>query len=554
MTAQYKSVLALMLLFSVSLVAETDKYWFFFKDKGAVGSAELSKAANALSERALQRRAKVMSEPTDLTDVPVHAPYLDQLKAHGVEPVVISNWLNAVSAQATPTQIAEVRVLPFIERIQPVGRGRRSPVPEEDALRKTAGIEESFVLDYGASFSQNAIIRVPEVHAFGLTGRGVIIAVMDAGFSLKHPVFSQMQVLATRDFINDDDNVDDEAGDPIGQATHGTKVLSMLGGYAPGNLIGPAFGASFLLAKTEDISSETPIEEDYWIAAAEWAEALGADVFNTSLGYIDWYTYEDMNGVTAPITVAADLAVQKGVVVVTSAGNEGNSSWYYVSAPADGFHVIAVGAVRADSLIAGFSSRGPTSDGRIKPDVVAMGVSNVHANPGGVGYGTGNGTSYSSPMVAGASALILEAHPELTPRQVRQALTQTADRAKSPDNTYGFGLINTLAAVNYWGTIGDPAEENRLVGIAPNPFSFRAHSRIRFIIDLKELTRVGIAIYNILGQRVGHVAEIELPGNRNSSLFWDGRTPAGTALPSGVYFARVRIGDRQQVVKLTILP
>lgn len=553
MTAHRVTSLLALLLISGALNAQTDKYWFFFKDKGPVGSAELRKAASALSERALERRAKVMRKPTDATDVPVYAPYLTQMHTRGIEPVVISNWLNAVSAFATPEQIVEIRALPFIERIQPVARGRRTPIPEEKMLRKIKGVDKSDVLDYGSSFTQNAVIRVPEVHALGLTGRGVIIAVMDAGFSLKHPVFSQMQVMATRDFINNDDNVDDQAGDPIGQADHGTKVLSMLGGYAPGNLIGPAFEASFLLAKTEDIGSETPIEEDYWIAAAEWAEALGADVFNTSLGYIDWYTYEDMNGVTAPITVAADLAVQKGVVVVTSAGNEGNSSWYYVSAPADGFNVIAVGAVRADSLIAGFSSHGPTSDGRIKPDVVAMGVSNVHANPGGVGYGTGSGTSYSSPMVAGAAALILSAHPELTPRQVRQALTQTADRAKSPDNTYGFGLINTLAAVNYWGTIGDPAEENRLVGIAPNPFSFRAHSRLRFIIDLKELTHVSIDIYSVLGQHIGRIAEVELPGNRNTSVFWDGRTSAGMVLPSGVYLARVRIGERWHVIKLTLL-
>lgn len=551
------SVVALILLTRAAISADADKYWFFFKDKGAVLSkTEVQTITASLSERALWRRAKVnpTSSLVDLSDAPVYSLYLDKLAESGIKPVTISKWLNAVSAYATPEQAAAVRSLPFVKSVQKVASGKRRPQPQsEEMLFKTVGASEQYTLDYGASITQNAMIRVPEVHSLGLTGEGILIAVLDAGFSFKHPAFNTLKLIAAHDFINNDDQVDDEPGDTTGQNDHGTKVLSMLGGYAAGNLIGPAFGASFLLAKTENIGSETEVEEDYWIAAAEWAEALGADVLNTSLGYIDWYTYADMNGMTAPITLAADMAVQKGVVVVTSAGNEGDDSWYYISAPADGFDVIAVGAVRADSLIAGFSSHGPTSDGRIKPDVVAMGVGNVYANSGGEGYGSGSGTSYSSPMVAGAAALILSAHPELTPRQVRQALVQTADRATSPDNTYGFGLINTLAAVNYWGTIGDPAEENRFIGISPNPFSYQAHGGISFHIDLKELTRVSVDVYTVLGQHVGRIVDLDLPGNRNSTAFWNGKTPAGSRLPSSVYFFRICIGGLQSVGKMTLL-
>ncbi|MDZ7372140.1 MAG: S8 family serine peptidase [candidate division KSB1 bacterium] len=546
--------LTVLLLFAASLSFAAEKYWIFFRDKGPRDPEDLQKAQAELSPRALQRRAKVMRPLIDPTDLPVYSGYTEKLKSIGVEPIVISKWLNAVSARVESDQLREIRSLPFVDKVQPVLRGRHRPQPEEAAALSKRQVLGDAPLDYGASYTQNAMIRIPEVHALGLTGEGVIVALMDAGFSVKHPVFQRMNILAKRDFINKDDEVDQEPGDPYGQHDHGTKVLSILGGYAPGSLIGPAFGATFILAKTEDISSETPVEEDYWIAAAEWAEGLGADVFNTSLGYIDWYTYADMNGRTAPITIAADLAVQKGVVVVCSAGNEGSSPWRYITAPADGFGVIAVGAVSADSVIAGFSSRGPTSDGRIKPDVVALGVGATSAQSSGPGYTTGSGTSFSSPLVAGAAALILQAHPQLTPHQVRQALLQTANRAASPDNVYGFGLVNALAAVNYWGPVGNPAEETRFLSFYPNPFSPQMHGgSSKFVFDLKEPAPVQIDLYNPRGQSLGRIVDVKLPGARAASVPWDGRSPNGIPLPSGVYFCRIRIGEKEQMTKITLL-
>ncbi|MDZ7315281.1 MAG: S8 family serine peptidase [candidate division KSB1 bacterium] len=546
--------LTVLLLFAASLCFSAEKYWIFFKDKGPQNPEGLQKAQAELSPRALQRRAKVMHPLTDPTDLPVYSGYTEKLKSLGIEPIVTSKWLNAVSARVESDQLREIRSLPFVDKVQPVLRGRHRPQPEEATALSKRQVAGDAPIDYGASYIQNAMIRVPEVHALGLTGEGVIVALMDAGFSVKHPVFQHMNILAKRDFINNDDEVDQQPGDPYGQHDHGTKVLSILGGYAPGYLIGPAFGATFILAKTEDISSETPVEEDYWIAAAEWAEGLGADVFNTSLGYIDWYTYADMNGRTAPITIAADLAVQKGVVVVCSAGNEGNSPWRYITAPADGFGVIAVGAVGADSVIAGFSSRGPTSDGRIKPDVVALGVGATSAQSSGSGYTTGSGTSFSSPLVAGAAALILQAHPHLTPLQVRQALLQTANRAASPDNVYGFGLVNALAAVNYWGPVGNPAEETRFLSFYPNPFSPQAHGgSSKFVFDLKEPAPAQIDLYNLRGQLLGRIVDVRLPATRAASVSWDGRAPNGIPLPSGVYFCRIRIGEKEQMTKITLL-
>jgi len=546
----------LLVFFFVSSLAfaRENKYWIYFTDKGqSLSKVNWSEVRAQFSARSLERRRLRADHGAllDITDAPVWPPYLTQLAQQGVDPIVVSNWLNAASAVVDDAQLDGLRRLPFVADIRPVLRGTRSPEPE--ALAKSAFRESSGALDYGPSLTQNALINIPEVHAAGMTGEGVLIALMDTGFSLVHEAVSGVNVVATYDFINDDENVDNEEGESAGQNSHGTKVLSIIGGYAPGNLIGPAYGASYLLAKTEDVSSETSVEEDYWIAAAEWADRLGVDVISTSLGYIDWYVNADINGQTAPITLAADMAVEKGIVVVASAGNEGDEAWRYVTPPADGFNVIAVGAVDEFGVIAGFSSLGPTSDGRIKPDVVAMGVSNVFAYPSGVGYGRGNGTSFSCPQVAGTAALILSAHPEVTPRQVRQALVQTADRATQPDNTYGWGLVDALQAVNYWGSITTPADANRLLAVFPNPFSYTQHGGMTFSLDLKEQSEVSIEIYNVLGQNLGKIVETSLPGSQSRPVFWHGLTASGRRVPSGVYFYRVRIGDYQTIGKMTVL-
>ena len=379
--------LAILLMFSLSsFAAEGEKYWIFFEDKGpALNKADWQAVEDQLSERALWRRAKVIkSGPlVNLTDVPVYQPYIETLAQFDVEPVVVSKWLNAISAHISVEKLADIQELSFVQRLQPVARAKRRPVPEPEVLPKPSVPARPFALDYGASITQNEQIKVPELHSIGITGEDVLIGVFDTGFTLEHEALESINIVASYDFINDDDIVDNEEGEPLSQNSHGTKVLSILAGFFEGELIGPAFNSDFLLAKTEDVSSETQVEEDYWIAAAEWAEQLGADIISSSLGYIDWYEYEDMNGRTAPITLAADLAMDKGVVVITSAGNEGNDRWFYITAPADGFDVIAVGAVSPTGTIAGFSSRGHTVDGRIKPEVVAMGVLNRFANPSG---------------------------------------------------------------------------------------------------------------------------------------------------------------------------
>ena len=280
---------------------------------------------------------------------------------------------------------------------------------------------------------------------------------MDAGFNrLSHDAFLSMDIIAAWDFVNNDPNVGDE-GD-MGEGSHGTQTLSTIGGYAPGHLIGPAFNSSYILAKTENTDTETPIEEDNWIAAMEWADSIGVDVTSTSLGYIGYdppyqsYTWEDMDGNTTVITNGADYAAYIGIVVVNSAGNEGyNASHNTLGAPSDGDSVIAAGAVNSSGSRSSFSSVGPTVDGRIKPDIMALGSGDVVASPyNDHNYTTASGTSFSCPLSAGVAALILCSNPNLTPMQVRDAMRNTASKNSNPDNLYGWGILNALSAINYF--------------------------------------------------------------------------------------------------------
>ncbi|HFE53903.1 MAG TPA: T9SS type A sorting domain-containing protein [Bacteroidetes bacterium] len=439
--------------------------WVFFTDKGsrALRKAGLERVEQELPQRTLWRRSKVLPEDrlVDETDLPVPESYVRAVQDAGATVVVRSCWLNAISVVAERAVLERISHFLFVRKIQPVARAAPH-LPQPAAPPGLQKPTRETGLSYGPSFTQLALMRVPELHQWGVTGAGVVIGMLDAGYDWRsHEAFQHVKVLGEHDFIWDDDiTYDQEGQDYPGQDDHGTMTFSTIAGFMPGQLIGPAFDAAFYLAKTERVTDlqghdfEKPIEEDYWVAGLEWLERNGVDLVSSSLGYLDWYTPQDMDGNTAVVTVAADLAAKKGVLVINSAGNEGNHTWQKIIAPADGDSVVAVGAINADGTIASFSSLGPTADGRIKPDVVALGNGVYVASPNGFSqYSYVRGTSFSCPLVAGVAALVLSAHPWLTPMQLRDALRETADRAASPDTVYGWGLVDAVKAALYDGPV-----------------------------------------------------------------------------------------------------
>jgi serine protease AprX len=378
---------------------------------------------------------------------------------------------------------------------------------------------------------------------------------MDAGFDkwTTHQVFDSLHVIATWDFVNGDPGV--ENGSDMGNGAHGTNTLSLIGGFYPGQLIGPAYGADFILTKTENTESETPIEEDNWIAALEWADSIGVDLTSTSLGYLTFdppypsYTWQDMDGNTAVITNGADYAVSIGIFVANSAGNEGyDPNHNTLNAPADGDSVIAVGSVTSSGSRSSFSSVGPTVDGRIKPDLMAMGSNDyVACHSNNSCYTHGDGTSYSCPLLAGAAALLLEADPNLTPIQLSAVLKNTASQSGNPDNLYGWGIIDTYAALESLVTNSEKnnnfPEDFYVLQNYPNPFN--PSTQIRFSVP--ERSQVKIALYDLLGREISVLFNEEInPGTKEIEL-------NGSNLASGVYLVRMVANNYQKTLKISLL-
>ncbi|HUU45094.1 MAG TPA: S8 family serine peptidase [Acidobacteriota bacterium] len=437
------------------------RIWVFFTDKGfgdRVGfeAARVARGVQ-LAPRAAARRAKIGRDRVEFIDVPVHAGYVERVAATGATLRQTSRWLNGASFEVDVDGIAAIAALPFVSSIRPMIGSERVPVPspvelEEDVEPIPSEQEAATVLNYGLSLGQLDQINVPAAHTLGYKGQGVLVGMLDTGFRKDHIAFAQIiaegRLIADSDFVFGDGETQDDEYDIPGSHNHGTYTWSALAGESDGSLYGPAYGAEFLLAKTEDSRSETPIEEDYWVAGIEWADGLGVDVISSSVAYIDWYTYDDLNGDIAVTTVAADIAASLGIIVCNSIANSGPDPGT-LHAPADADSVIAVGAVYSNGYIAAFSSRGPTRDGRIKPEVCAQGVSTSCAYAGNTtGFTTQSGTSMSCPLVAGAAAVVLSAHPDWTAMEVRDALMQTASQADAPDNNYGWGIVDVIAAIN----------------------------------------------------------------------------------------------------------
>ncbi len=542
-----KYFLFVTIIFLLNKASASEKMWIYFTDKDNSGQNI------TLDDKAIQRRLKVDIKDT-WYDRPVAQSYIAVMEELGAVIHNKSRWLNAVSITSDINIINEISLLPFVKKTVPVAvyKKNKREFSQLQSSRKLSVIDS---LDYGYAQEQIEQINCHTAHQAGYTGQGVRVLILDTGFNTERSVFDSLTIIDEWDFINNDGNTENEANDYSSQHNHGTMVFSTLAGYDPGNLIGPAFGAEFLLAKTEDVTNESQVEEDNYVAALEWGEQLGADIMSSSLGYLDWYSYCDMDGNTGVTTIAVDIATSLGMLCITSAGNWGTSSpppnpcdtlYYYISAPADADSVISVGAVNSNGEIAFFSSHGPTYDGRIKPEVCARGVSTWGVNANSDSYRTGSGTSLSAPLVSGAAAVILSAHSDWTPMQVREAMMMTADRVDNPDNNYGYGVIDVMAAIDYETSSinhNNIPDEFLILNVYPNPFN--PTTTIRFSVEARHASL--LQVFDITGRLVETIENDKLlPGEH--AYTWD-----ASGLSSGIYFVQLKTPSGSITQKITYL-
>lgn len=458
-----KSVL--IILFFSSLIIAQEKYFIYFKDKGPENSynqlnknsVSYQEALNSLTEKAVERRIKNMGEDyITYEDLKIYADYISEIENLGIKILRKLNWFNSVSAYLDPEQIEVIKNLPFVEAIEPVKKlsyKNDFKYEADNSFLKLSGT----TYNYGAAFKQVNLSDIPFIHSKNISGQNVLIGILDSGFDWKyHEALQNKDVIAEYDFVFNDSVTANQSGDIQSQDRHGTYVFSLLAGSTDSIVIGPAFNSSFILAKTEDVRSETQVEEDNYAAALIWMESLGVDITTSSLGYNEFdnnsssYSYSNMDGRTAIVTRAVNLAYNRGVSTFTSAGNEGNTPWKYITAPADAYKIISVGAVDEFGNVAGFSSRGPTYDGRIKPEVAACGVNDygalAHTESS---YMLGSGTSASAPIASGIGALLLSAFPHLKNEQIRNIILESSSNSSNPNNNIGYGIISARNAIEF---------------------------------------------------------------------------------------------------------
>ncbi len=542
------------LLGRIASASGTISVWIFFTDREPDRPISLE-SRDMLSERAIRRRRLRAAALTDEFDQPVPMGYIEMIRSRVARVRHVSRYLNAVSAEAEVSQIAAISALSFVRKIDVVAVYRKIDDFKAESPDPIAPSDDPLEGTYGSSFDQLSQIRSTDLLELGYNASGdvtagdpVLICVLDTGFRLDHEAFGHLSVVAQYDFIQYDTVTSNEDGDHPEQDRHGTVVLGALAGHSVGELIGPAWGADFLLAKTEIREDEIQAEEDKWIAGLEWADSAGADIVSSSLGYIKWYTRDMLDGDTPLCTRAADIAAGHGVLIVTAMGNEGMYGDTTLIAPADADSVISVGAVDRSGVRAYFSSRGPTADGRIKPDLMALGrgVYTVDWGTSG-GYAYADGTSLSTPLVAGLCAQLLEIDPGMAPIDVRESLIGASSQSSEPDNDYGYGIPDGLASSGLEGP--DLPASIVLHGAYPNPF----RSRTAFDIFIPEGDPLTVRIYDCRGVLVRSlISNRILPwGGR---LAWDGTNDAGRAVTAGVYFMHFKSARYESTVKVLRIP
>ena len=436
------AILFLAMISSTYLNAQENKYWLELKDK-LESPFRIDRPQEFLSDKAIERRLN-QGISIDIQDLPVSLSYLNRVSKEGAKVLYSSKWFNALAISCNETMITKLEQLPFVKSIRLIG----FTTDKNNWSTKSGAQEfEMNTQEYSFNSLHLEVLNGQFLHDNDFKGAGKIVAVMDGGFiGLKSSIFfdslrQNQLLLPARDFVDGDENVSHAS-------THGSKVLSLMAANLPGVLVGAAPMASYVCIRTEDRKMEMPIEECNWIAGAEYADSIGADIINTSLGYSDFnipslsYDYEDMDGKTSLISQAADIAFSKGILVVTSAGNNGKFKDGYIDTPGDAKNILTVGATDLSGMRADFSSYGPTADGRVKPEIMAPGKNITVASVFGSGVYTASGTSYSAPIVSALAAALWSAFPEKTNQEIRDAIIRSAQHPEMMDNKTGAGLPN----------------------------------------------------------------------------------------------------------------
>jgi subtilisin family serine protease len=550
-------ILACVLQLTGGLIHAQERHIIELKDKRAT-ALSLNRPQDFLSARSLDRRRR-QGINIDSSDLPVCQVYIDSIqRIRNVVVLNASKWLNQIAIQTGDAQaLKRIRSFPFVKSVtqasfRSLSRRDDIDLTEETFTDAPTRIRESTtsMLNYGLNRSQIDIHKGAFLHDRGYRGQGMVIAMLDAGYDrfLTNPAFDSLRrnglVMATWDFVAGESTVHEDNA-------HGANCLSIMAANMPGKMVGTAPNAGYLLFRTEDVASEYRIEEHFWAVGAERADSMGADVISSSLGYTDFddpsmnHSYADMNGRTTMVTRAADMAASRGMIVCNSAGNSGASSWKYIGAPADGDSVLAIGAVDAKGSIASFSSFGPTSDGRVKPDLASVGAGTFVALPDG-NIAQGNGTSYAAPNLAGLIACLWQAFPEFKNQEIINAVKQSADRYVSPNDRTGYGIPDMSAAFEILSRIRTYRQQEALLGqdrirVYPVPFS----DRITLLYRPVQTGTVTFDLIDVTGRKIRH---LELPGV--SGVMMSTSFDQLDILPAGSYVLRYTEGSSTGILRM----
>ena len=557
--------------------AQYSRWLIQFADKNGTPFT-ISNPAAYLSVQAIQRRAR-QGISIDSTDLPIVPSYLNSVSAvPNVNVLNSSKWLNQVAIVITDTSaLSQIQLLPFVKSIQPIAlksrhghqdtsstrinqsnrRLHRDTVTAETQSNTIQNIRQALgnFYSYGNSYAQIHIHQGEWLHNLGFHGEGITIALLDAGFFgyLTNPAFSDLinshRVLGTYDYVNLKQSVNEEN-------EHGAFCLSIIASNVPGTMIGTAPAAKFWLFKTEDVNSEYPVEEQNWIAAAEFADSAGTDIISTSLGY-DYFddasfdiNYPQRDGHTSMISRAANLAVAKGMIVTVSAGNSGDATdeSKFVDCPADADSTLTVGATGTNGAIVSFSSWGPNASGQIKPDVVSVGAGTAIIQSDGSPT-FGSGTSFSNPNMAGLVACLWQAFPEFNSHDIRDAVVRSSDRYTKPNNQSGYGIPNFRKA---YQMLEDKREfliytsnpSNPSIGIYPVPFT----SDFTVVFKPTETVTGTVTVNLQLLDAIGRILESKSVQTISNS-FGSARFEKSYFLPKGVYFIHYDDGVQKKTLK-----